>query len=70
MSLIRINLQLNELQKILEELSVKEQRTYKIALGKTVASSLAGFIVGLIVGVIITATYFKSLEILKIPAGF
>jgi len=70
MSLIKTNLQLNELQKILEELAVKEAKTYKISIGKTVASGLAGFIAGLIAGIIISVTYFKSLEMLKNLSGF
>ncbi len=70
MGLIKENLQFNELQKILEELVVKEQKVYKISIGKSVASGLAGFIAGLIAGIIIAYTYFKSLEILKASVGF
>ena len=46
MSLVKINLQLDELKKILDELVVKEERQYKVALGKTVASALSGFLAG------------------------
>jgi len=48
MSLVKINLQLDELKKILDELVIKEKREYKFALGKSVASALSGFIAGLI----------------------
>ncbi len=63
MSLIKINLQLEELKKILEELVIKEEKEYKYALGKTIASSLAGFLAGLIVGLFILLVYAKIQEI-------
>jgi len=63
MSLVKINLQLEELKKILDELVVKEEREYKIALGKTVASALSGFIAGFIAGLFVLAVYARIQEI-------
>lgn len=66
MGLIKTNLQIDELKKILDELVAKEQKEFKFSIGKTAASGLAGFIAGIIVGIIITYSYFKSLEILNL----
>jgi hypothetical protein len=63
MSLVKINLQIDELKKILDELVVKEERQYKVALGKTVASALSGFLAGFIAGMFVLAVYAKIQEI-------
>jgi len=69
MSLVKINLQIEELKKILDELVVKEEREYKVKLGKAIASALSGFIAGFIAGLFVLAVYARIQEI-KCALGY